>query len=151
MNITISLSEIINTACKLKTKEEKIAFLQKNNSKALRNIFKLMYDKSLELTIPSVTPPYTPSEYPDSHGLLYRETRKLKYFVKGHGGDNINKIRREALFIQMLETVDKDDAVLLTKVIKQKPLPGLPAAVVREALGDFIPDSRGSKKKDEQA
>ena len=137
---TLSLAEIVNTACKLKSKKEKVEYLQKNNSKPLRNILKLTYDKSLEFNIPNTEPPYTPSEMPDSHGMLYRESRKLKYFVVGFGGDNINKIRREALFIQMLETVDKDDAELLVKMIAKKPFKGLTKAVVNEAFPDLIPD-----------
>jgi len=141
---TVSLAEIVNTACEMKNKQEKIEYLRKHNSKPLRNILKLMYDKSLEFNIPNTAPPYTPSEMPDSHGLLYRESRKLTYFVKGFDGENLHPIRREALFIQMLETVHKDDAVLLLKMIAQKPLKGLPATVLVEALGDFIPTTKKS-------
>jgi len=136
---TISLAEIVNKACELKKREDKIEWLKKHNSNPLRTILKVMYDKSMVLNIPKSAPPYTPSELPDSQGMLYRETRKLPYFIKGFNGDNIHPIRREALFIQMLETVDKEDAELLIKMIKQKPLKGLPADVLVEALGDFIP------------
>ena len=142
---TISLAEIINTACEMNNKQEKIEYLKKHNSKPLRNILKLMYDKSLEFNIPSTAPPYTPSEMPDSHGLLYREVRKLPYFVKGFDGENLHPIRRESLFIQMLETVHADDAKLLIQMIAQKPLKGLPASVIVEALGDFIPVKSKSK------
>jgi hypothetical protein len=76
---------------------------------------------------------------PESHGLLYRESRKLTYFVEGFGGDHIKPVRREQLFIQMLESVDKEDSILLLKMIKQKPLKGLTAKTLAEALGDFIP------------
>lgn len=141
---TISLAEIINTACELPNKQEKIEWLKKNNSNPLRTVLKVMYDKSMKLNIPNTAPPYTPSEMPESHGLLYRETRKLPYFVKGYDGDNLNPIRREALFIQMLESVDKDDAELLIKMIAQKPLKGLPASVIVEALGDIIPITKKS-------
>lgn len=136
---TTSLAEIVNTACKLKTKKEKVEYLQKNNSKPLRNILKLTYDKSLKFNIPNTAPPYTPSEMPDSHGMLYRESRKLKYFVEGFGGDNIHQIRRETLFIQMLETVDKEDAELLVKMLSQKPFKGLTKAVINEAFPNLIP------------
>lgn len=142
---TISLAEIVNKACELKKREEKVEWLKANNSKPLRDILKLMYDKNLKLNIPNTAPPYTPSEYPDSHGLLYRETRKLPYFVEGFNGDGIHPIRREALFIQMLEAVDKEDAELLCKVIKQKPLKGLTAEVIVEALGLDIPVGKKSK------
>lgn len=147
----LKLSEIIDKACELSTKEEKVAWLLKNNSKPLRNIIKIMYDPSLVLNIPNTPPPYTESNFPDSWGMLYRESRKLTYFVKGFDGDNLDAIRREAIFIQMLEAVDKDDAKLLVKMIAQKPLPGLPPSVINEAFKDLVPESkRGRKKKDEQ-
>lgn len=136
---TLSLAEIVNKACGLKTKEEKIKFLQDNNSKPLRNILKLMYDKNLKFNIPNTAPPYTPSEMPDSHGMLYREARKLTYFVEGFDGDNIHPIRREALFIQMLETIDPEDAKLLIDMIKQKPLKGLTVATLNEAFPNLVP------------
>ena len=137
---TVSLSEVVYQTCKLKTKQEKVEWLKRHNSKPLRNVLKLMYDKNLEFNIPNEEPPYTPSESPESHGMLYRESRKLKYFVKGFDGDNLAKPRREALFIQMLETVDKDDAKLLIDMIKQKPLKGLSVDTVNAAFGEnFIP------------
>lgn len=137
---TVSLSEIVDQACKLKSKKEKVEWLQRNNSKPLRNILKVMYDKNLKLNIPNSEPPYTPSDSPESHGMLYRETRKLRYFVEGFDGDNLPAARREALFIQMLETVDKEDAKLLVNMISQKPLKGLTVATLNEAFGEsFIP------------
>src|SRR5210317_1347998 len=114
---TLSLAEIVNKTCELKTKEEKVEWLKKNNSLPLRDVMMLMFNKDLEFLIPNTAPPYTPSEYPDSQGMLYRETKKLKYFVKGYG-DNVNQYRREQLFIQMLETVDKEDAKLLIQMIQ---------------------------------
>ena len=75
---------------------------------------------------------------PDSHGMLYREARKLPYFIKGFDGDNIHPIRREALFIQMLEAVDPDDAILLCDMIKQKPLKGLSLALIKETFPGLI-------------
>lgn len=135
---TESLAEIVNTAREMKTKKEKVEYLQKNNSKPLRNILKVMYDKSMVLNIPNEAPPYEASRMPDSHGMLYREARKLPYFVKGFDGDNIHPIRREALFIQMLEAVDPDDAKLLCDMIKQKPLKGLSLALIKETFPGLI-------------
>jgi hypothetical protein len=135
---TESLAEIINTARELKTKKEKVEYLQSKNSKPLRNILKVTYDKTMEINIPNVAPPYEPSQSPDSHGMLFRETRKLPYFVKGFDGDNIHPIRREALFIQMLEAVDPDDAKLLCEMLKKKPMKGLSLAVIKEAFPGLI-------------
>lgn len=137
---TLALSEIVNNAIALSSKEEKVAYLQRHNSKQLRNILKIMYDKTLKLNIPNTAPPYTPSEFPDSHGLLYREARKLTYFVEGYDGDGLDAVRREAVFIQMLEAVDPGDAELLVKMIAQKPLRGLPASVINAAFPGLVPE-----------
>jgi|TARA_R110000796_G_scaffold114385_1_gene226122 hypothetical protein len=135
---TESLAEILKTASELKSKKDKVEFLRAKASKPLRNILKVTYDKTMELNIPNVAPPYLPSVHPDSHGMLFRETRKLPYFVKGYDGDNIHPIRREALFIQMLEAVDPDDAKLLCDMIRQKPLKGISLAVVIESFPGLI-------------
>src|SRR6056300_604847 len=122
---TLAISEIISEVTQIKQKVDKAAYLQKNNSRELRNILKVWYDKDLEFNIPNTPPPYTPSDFPDSHGMLYREARKLKYFIKGYEGDNLTPMRREALFIQILEAVDPEDAKLLVQVISKKPVKGL--------------------------
>lgn len=134
----LSLSEIVNKACALKTKEEKIEWLKQNESHELKNLLVLMYDKErFQFDLPETAPPYEPSEYPDSQGMLYREMKKMKYFLKGTNM-NLTRARREQLFIQMLESVDKSDAKLLCKLIAQKPLKGLPKTVINEAYGDII-------------
>lgn len=134
-----SISEIINKACTLKTNEEKVQWLRANNTVALRNILIIMYDKNkIEMLIPSTPPPYTPSESQENHGALLREARKLKYFISGRGSDDMKQIVRERVFIELLETVHKEDAKLLLKMIKQKPIKGLTAKVINEAFGEII-------------
>lgn len=142
----LSLAEIVKTVRELKGSDEKVAFLKQNDSMPLRNILKLMYDKNMNILLPSTAPPYTPSEFPDTHGLLYREARKLKYFVEGFGGEKVDKLRRESLFIQMLEMVHKEDAELLCFMIAQKPLKGLTAAVINEAFPELQVPVKGKKK-----
>lgn len=137
----LSLAEIINKTCAMKSKEEKVEFLQNNSTEALKTILRVVYDKkSFKLLIPSTNPPYAASEYPDSQGLLYREVRKFKYFYENPEQGNIDKIRRESLFIQMLESVHKDDAVLLCQIIKQKPFKGLTAEIVNLAFPGLLPN-----------
>ncbi len=54
------------------------------------------------------------NEYEDeAKALLFREARRLKIFIKGGGYDELNQIKREALFISLLEDIDNDDAELL--------------------------------------
>lgn len=142
MSITRSLSEVINKACELKTDEEKVAWLKENNTEPLRTLLQVMYDPiNFVWNIPSESPPpYSPSPHNESHGMLYRQSRKLRYFIKGYDGDRLTQTRREFLFIEMLESIDKEDAKLMLKVLEQKPLKGLTAQVITEATGLVLPE-----------
>lgn len=141
-----SISEIVNKACSLKTREEKIEWLRKNNSTPLRNILICMYDpQKIKFLIPNTPPPYKPTESHDVHGNLIQESRKLKYFIDGMGGEKVDKIKRENIFIQMLESVSVGDAELLCQMIQQKPLKGLTPKLINEAFGPIITESKDDK------
>lgn len=138
---TLSLAEITAGVCELKDTSEQVAYLQKNNSKELRNILILMYDKRWSFALPSEAPPYTPSVHSETHGMLYREARKLAYFVNEMPeGENLTQIKKESLFIQMLETVDADDAKLLVQMLAKRPFPELAPETINEAFGNIISD-----------
>lgn len=136
---TISIAEILDLVAKAKTKQAKVEILQKYDSQPLKEILAVTYDKKrFEMLLPESVPPYTPSEFPDSHGLLYRESRKFMYFIKGFKGDNLPSYKRESMFIQMLESVHKEDAVVLEHFILRKPFKGLTAATINAAFPNLI-------------
>lgn len=147
MSNTRSLSEIVNKVCELKTKEEKLSWLKENNSEALRTILTVMFDtQNFVWNIPSDSvPPYKPSPHVESHGMLYRQARKLRYFIKGYDGENLSQYRREFLFIEMLESIDPADAKLMEKVLLQEPPEGLTVDVVNEALSLTLPVTTDAK------
>ena len=132
-----SLSEIVTKATEQKTKEDKITWLQKNASIPLKTILKYMYDTDVEFLIPNTPPPWKKNDYVGIEGMLYKETRRLRIFVKGGGYDQLDQIKREQLFISLLEDIDNNDAELLCNMIAQKPLKGLSRAVVHEAFPDL--------------
>ncbi len=142
----LSLSEIIDKACELKTKEEKVEWLQQNDGVPLRTILKNTYDKSVEFLIPSTPPPWKKNQYIGVEGMLYKETRRLRIFIKGGGYDGLDQVKRENLFISLLQDVDDNDADLLCKMIAQKPLKGLPRSVVQEAFPDLIQTTAKEKE-----
>jgi hypothetical protein len=133
-----SLSEIINKAAEKKTKEEKISWLRAHDSTPLKTILKYMYDPTIKFLIPDTAPPWKKNGYHGVEGMLHKETRRLRIFVEGGGYENLNQVKREQLFISLLEDVDDNDAELLCKMISKKPLKGLSRAVVQEAFPGLI-------------
>tara|TARA_B110000977_G_scaffold160171_1_gene204415 strand:+ start:515 stop:940 length:426 start_codon:yes stop_codon:yes gene_type:complete len=139
MAVRISISEIISGAASKKSTSEKVDFLRSNDTPALRVVLKYTYDNSIEFLIPDTPPPWNKNEFEDeAKALLYREARRLKIFVKGGGYDTLNQIKRETLFINLLEDVDNDDAETLCQMITKKPFKGLTKKTIQEAFADLI-------------
>lgn len=134
----LSMSEIVNKAIELKTNQEKIEWLRKNDSIPLRTVLKYMYDKNVQFLIPDTPPPWKKNSYIGVEGMLFKETRRLRIFIKGGGYDDLNQVKRENLFISLLEDIDNNDAELLCKMIAQKPLTGLPRSVIVQSFPGLI-------------
>jgi hypothetical protein len=136
----LAIYEILENTAKLTKKEEKIEYLRKNFNPVLGNILKYTFDKQFQWDLPPGAPPYKPSEFPDTHGMLYSEARKMYLFLKG-GNENLTPFRREMLYINFLETIHPDDAKLIV-AIKEKKLPykGLTVILIKEAYPGLIDD-----------
>lgn len=135
-----SIGEIVESIEKAKTKEDKIRILRENNSECLRTLLVIIYDKELyEWLIPTEIPPYIESVHLDSQGMLYRNYKKVLYLIKGYSGPDLQQYRREKIFIEMLEMIDAKDAKFMTiNVLQQKPIKGLTAEMINEAMGNII-------------
>ena len=136
--------EIFTQVNNAKDKPLKIEVLRKHDSQGLRQILKAAFDPKIVFDVPEGIPPYMANEAPagTDHTSLLDEVRKLYLFIKG--GSTIPKIKKETLFIQMLEALHKNDAEVLIN-IKDKKLnlvyKGLTENVVKEAFNwndDFL-------------
>ena len=132
------MSEILDKVSKLKTKKEKVAHLQQYNSNALRMVIKSSFDPKIEWDLPEGDVPYKANDAPEGteHTMLISEARKLFHFIKG-GNNQINGMKRESMFVQMLEGLNENEATLLIAA-KDKSLhqlyKGLSKNVVMEAF-----------------
>ena len=138
----LSISEIVQKTIDTKGNEAKIAVLKQYDCQPLRMVLKFMYDKdNIKFLIPDTPPPWKKNDYIGVEGMLYKEARRLKIFVQGGGYDDLKSIKREQLFISLLEDIDNGDAELLCKMIAQKPLTGLPKSVVYAAFPEDYPSN----------
>ncbi len=104
------ISEVLQKAHSAKTKAEKVKILQDNVSQALKSILIINYDESIVSMLPEGAPPYNKNEAPagTEHTRLEHESRILHHFFKG--GSNISGMKREQMFIQLLEGLHPDEA-----------------------------------------
>jgi len=132
------ISEILDKVSKIKSKKDKVKFLQDNNTDSLRMVLKSAFDPKIKWLLPEGDVPYKRNDAPEGteHSVLAYEARKLYHFIEG-GNADITQGKRETMFIQMLEGLHESEADVLCaakdKVLHQK-YKGLSEPVVKEAF-----------------
>lgn len=136
--MVIGLYEFLEKVSKLRRTQEKIDALKYNDSIQLRIILQSVFDPKVEWMLPEGTPPYKPNELTDQQHVLIKECEKLRYYIKGFH-DNLPQLKRESMFVELLERVDPNDAKLLC-AIKDKKMPfnGITLQHVKEGLPGLI-------------
>lgn len=135
---TKSLSDILSEASEQKNKVDKVNTLRRYDSPALRSVIAHMFDPRIKFNLPEGDPPYSPSQF-DTKTRLYSEIRKLYIWVEGVG-PNMPRVKREKLFIDLLESVDPQDAkMLLSMKDKKSPYKGLTLEVAMAAFPELFP------------
>ena len=111
------LNEVLQKISNAKTKAQKIKLLQEHNSPALRQILIANFDESIISMMPEGDVPYTPNDAPlgTDHTRLESEYRGLYRFFKG-GQDKLPALKRESMFVQLLEGLSAEEAELLVLV-----------------------------------
>ena len=114
--------EILELVDKQRTKAKKIEILKEYDDLALKAILIWNFDPTAISVIPEGPVPYKENEVPvgTDHTSLRREWKNLYHFVKG-GNDRLSAIRRETMFIQMLEGLHPQEAKVIC-LVKDKNL-----------------------------
>jgi len=139
-------SEILQAVSSAKTKKQKIEILQEYRSPALVSLFVWNYDDSVKSAIPEGIVPYTPNDAPtpEAQSKLASQYRTLYNYVRG-GNDALRQVKRESLFIELLESLHPDEAELIC-LVKDKDLTKKSRVthnVVKEAYPDVEWGGRG--------
>ena len=136
--------EIFEEVGNAKTRKTKLNILKKYEElMPLRDVLQGTFDPNIQWNLPAGTPPYTPqADGAPTPTTLLKQHLNFKYFVKGlKVSENLGSLKREKMFIDMLESVAPQDAtILLSMVSKKKPeVDGLTEKLVKEAFPDLIP------------
>jgi len=134
------MNEILELANEQTTHAKKVAVLQEYECMVLKSLFIWNFDDSVISLLPEGKVPYKPNENPlgTDHSSLRREQKSLYNFVKG-GNDQLSTIRRETIFIQMLEGLHPKEAdiVIAVKDGALEDLYDIDYDVVEEAFPDI--------------
>ncbi len=133
----LMMSEILEQASELKTKQQKIDFLRKHYSKQLHFVLMHAFDPRIKFLLPETDPPYTPLQTGEGQGMLYSQARKMYLFLEGCPTP-LTQTKRELLFIQFLESIDPKDAKLILSIKNKKLLyKTITEQLIKEAFGNY--------------
>ena len=139
--------EVLELANKQKTIAKRVEVLQQYRYDGLVSILIWNFDEAAVSLLPEGVVPYERNEVPvgTDHTSLRKEYANLYHFVKG-GNDSLSSIRRETMFIQMLEGLHPQEADILTLVKDgglERQYPKITKGVVDAAFPDIVWGNRG--------
>ena len=111
------MSEILELVSKQRSAAKKIEVLKEYRTDALTAILIWNFDDTAVSVVPEGEVPYEKNDVPvgTDHTSLRKEWKNLYHFVQG-GNNTLSPIRRETMFIQMLEGLHPDEADILCLV-----------------------------------
>lgn len=129
------ISEVLQRVSNAKTKAQKVEILKEYKSPALTKVLLCNFAKSIAFVFPSGESPYTPLDRPKGveHQVLFTEQRLLDKFItktvngvtyygcSGTTKPNLPQLKKENMWIQILESLHSDEAEVLD-LIKDKKL-----------------------------
>ena len=143
------IHEILELVGEQRTKAKRVEILKEYRDDSLTAILIWNFDERVQSAVPYGQVPYKENEVPvgTDHTSLRREWKQLYHFIKG-GNDTLSSLRRESMFIQLLEGLHPDEAKIICKV-KDKELeslyPKVTLDIVKEAFPDIVwGENRGS-------
>jgi hypothetical protein len=137
----LELFEILEKLDKTENREKRVEGLRYFNGKypSLSDYLRCLHDDTIQFRLPEGKPPYTPAHEAYYPSTWHKKHMDLKFFVIGLLADDMNSTRRESRWIQLLESVHPEDAVIISDVSdKKSPYEWLTLDLVKEALPNLI-------------
>ena len=107
-------------------------------------VLEFTYNNLIRWLLPEGDPPFKKNETPwDNQGQLHHEVRRFYLFTDGpsEAQKNLKQIRREQLFVDMLENLPAEEAeILLGMKDRRLPFKGLTKKFVMECFGGLSKD-----------
>jgi hypothetical protein len=135
------ISEVLTEAGQLSKKEERIKFLRMHKSPGLTDILRINYDETIVSALPLGAPSYRQDDAPKGYEytILNKAYTQFKYFFKGPIANKMKPLKREGLFLNLLESLNPEEAELLIaakdKKMKYK---GITKKLVSDAFPNLI-------------
>ena len=141
-----NIVETLEMVGKAKTREEKRQILKDRENFGIKAILQLNFHPEVKWKIPKGAPPYNANQN-QADASLHFEVKKLDYYIDPSPHD-IPMLKREAMFVRLLERLDPEDAKLIIAMKDKKiSYKGLSYKLVRDTWPDLLPEIEEEEEK----
>ena len=139
-----NMYEILDQFKNVKTKQERIDVLRRNDNYALRNVLIGAFDPNIKFTVKKV-PDYKKMDVPPglSYSHMTEALSKVYLFVDGNERrpSGLTEKRETELLIQILESLEeKESEVFANMIRKDLKVPYLTSNIINEAFPGLLPE-----------
>jgi hypothetical protein len=114
----MKLFEILEEVNKKESVADRVSFLEENDSKELQFLLQASFDNNVKWLIPDGEPPFTPAKQPEN--TLDDVVMDIVKLVKYGPWTKKPRVKVENFFISMLESLPKEEAMVMILVKDQK-------------------------------
>jgi hypothetical protein len=135
------LYEVVNAIDAADSEEQIVGIVKDIGSKHtwFTDYLRCLFDEKIQFLLPEGRPPFTPNEPGAQPNSWKKQHLQLTYFVKGLKGDQVSPVKRETMFINLLESIHPEDALLVADMAdKRCPSTRLTKEVVEKALPNLL-------------
>lgn len=141
MNLLVP--EILDLVEKTKSKADKVQVLKQNETPGVRGILRLNFDTNVKFDLPEGEPPYKKDkDRPIGYQPANLITEVKRFYIWVDPKQNISRLRKEQLFVEMCEGLHYTEAEVLClakdRKLKER-YKSLNEDLVREAFPGLIP------------
>ena len=136
------IHEIFELVSEQRTKAKRVEILKEYRDDSVTAVLIWNFDERVQSAVPDGQVPYKENEVPvgTDHTSLRREWKTLYHFIKG-GNPSLSNLRRETMFVQLLEGLHPKEAEIIC-LVKDKELesvyPKVTLDVVKQAFPDIV-------------
>ena len=116
------VSEILEETSKISKRDDRIRNLRMNKCPGLTDILRINFDDSIVAALPEGAPSYRQDDAPKGYEYthLNKAYTQFKYFFKGPIANKMKPLKRESLFLNLLESLHSEEAELLVAAKDKK-------------------------------
>ena len=111
------IHEIFELVSEQRTKAKRVEILKEYRDDSVTAVLIWNFDERVQSAVPDGQVPFEPNDVPvgTDHTSLRREWKTLYHFIKG-GNPSLSGLRRESMFIQLLEGLHPKEAEIICLV-----------------------------------